>query len=81
MTKEQWLKTRAEEDLSIGTIFTFYKEMGGYLIDIVEFQKYLWDVCLRPSVIVDNSFKRVTHETVVHKIHKHYDKKFELCST
>jgi hypothetical protein len=80
MTKQEWLKVRQQDELTIGVLFTFYKEMGGVLADIITFQNYLWDCCLRPHIIVQDKFLRVTHETIIHKVFRYYDQKFKLCT-
>ena len=84
MTAQEWQILRSQEELPVTVLFDFYKEKGGTIIDIMQFQRHLYYFYINgkdsdgTTVVVGNGFHIVSYDTMIHKLFNHYNKLFKV---
>lgn len=78
MKKEEWESIRDQIKFPTGVWFSFYKERGGTIDDIKEFERVFLKVMGKIVVCTDGAIREITEESALHKIKSYYDAKFLL---
>jgi hypothetical protein len=84
MTREDWILIKNQESWDIPLFYAFYREVGGLLDNIVEFERLFFDMCAFPRqiIVTDNNGnskeKELSHATAIRKIIKFYNEKFNI---
>lgn len=79
MKKEQWISLRNKEELPTFVYYEYYKEVGGLVETLEEFEKILFLLVVHGvPVRGTNGPKMITFESIIQKTHKHFNKKFDL---
>lgn len=80
MTKDQWLQIRNQQEIPLTVFFAFYREQGGMVADLFEFNKLFQSLSVtRRIIFTQNGVEKqreISYETAVHKLHRYYDNKF-----
>jgi hypothetical protein len=77
ITAQDWYKVRNEEEWSLALFFSFYKDNGGILDNIITFGEVFTKICMLPHFINSKGiFVRVTHELSILKVFEYYDRKY-----
>lgn len=79
MDKEQWISLRNKEELPVYVYYEYYKEVGGLVKTLEEFEKILFSlIAQRVPVIGTTGPKMITFESLIQKTHEYFNKKFNL---
>jgi hypothetical protein len=79
MTKDEYIQLRKQREIPIPIWFEFYKERGGLLDDIGEFEKVFTTVTVNQSIIATPSgAKQVTFKSALEHFYNYYNNKFGL---
>lgn len=78
ITKEQWQQVRDMEEIPVFVWFEYYKEMGGILNDINEFQTILWRTLVKQPLMISKQGRpiKINFDTAVERLFDHYSNKF-----
>ncbi len=81
MTEQEYLQLREQPEIPMSAWFEFYREKGGILNDIGEFEKVFTTAIVNESVIGtvgSPTLKQVTLKTALNRFYEHYNQKFGL---
>jgi hypothetical protein len=78
MTKEEYLQMRELIEVPTSALFDFYKEKGGLINNIQDFEKLLVKAQNTPAIITQNGPKRVTANSIYSNFYDYYNKKFNV---
>ena len=80
LTKENWEHWREMPNIPIDVWFSFYKEKGGILDDVVEFTKIFITFINNKATVQgsDGVMKEITPQGAFKKMKEYYDAKFGL---
>lgn len=81
MTEQEYLQLREQPEIPMSAWFDFYKEKGGAIYDIVEFEKTFTTLIINQSVIAtvgSPTMKQVTLKSALDKFYQHYNEKFGI---
>lgn len=77
MTKDQWLQIRDKEDIDISVFFEYYKEKGGYVTDLQDFERYFIKLGQTHTFLIKGRMIRMDYSTAVKKLYDYYNNKFQ----
>ncbi len=79
MTREEWIKVRAEPYIPLGVWFSYYRENGGLISDPIffeeRFNKLLSD---KPIYLYGGYLMHLTPETAKNRLFGYYDTLFGI---
>lgn len=78
MDKQQWLKLRNETELPSWVYFEYYKDKGGIITELQQFEKILYNL-IAQRVPIMNSEQHptlISFNSVIEKTHKYFNEKF-----
>ena len=79
MTKDEYLELLKLPEIPISIWFEYYRERGGIVDDINEFQKMFFTAISNEWVTDSPSgVKRITLTSALHNFYSYYNKKFEM---
>lgn len=81
MTEQEYLAVRELSEIPMEAWFDFYKERGGVLDDIAEFEKIFSVAIVNESVIGtvgSPTLKQITLKSALDKFFQYYNQKFGL---
>lgn len=79
MTKDQYINIRNQSEIPLSIWFEYYRERGGIITDITEFDKlFTKSIIETPIYITNGKPRQVTLTTALNNFYKYYNTKFEL---
>lgn len=75
MTKKEWEKQKPNKEIPISLWFEYYRENGGILSDIHEFEKIFVELMMSP-VLIGGKIINLKYSTAIKKLYEYYENKF-----
>ena len=77
MTKEQWESIRNMEEIPLYVWFEYYRENGGYLANLAEFESQFYQIPLQQPIFIKSGRQIVVNfHTAVNRLLDYYKNKF-----
>lgn len=79
MTKQEWQVARSSTNIPMEMWFDYYKDRGGTINDIWQFEQIFTSLIANESLIITNhGQKQITFTSAINSMFNYYDTKFSL---